>query len=82
MTQIAWAEAESSNIGAHYFDEKSQTICIRFNNGGLYVYSAPHDRYVDFINSPSMGSYLHNVLKAYPFTRMADEEELIAYLEL
>jgi hypothetical protein len=83
LEKINWAEVESSNISATYFDDRTDTICVRFNNGGLYTYMGSHKIYTDFVNSSSMGKYLHDVIKSLcPYTRMNDEAELLDYLNI
>lgn len=84
MEKIDWVAAEDSiNIEATFFCERSQTICIRFRNGGLYTYmGVNHEIYVDLTHAASMGKYLHNVLKAYPYTRWETEHDLISHLNV
>jgi len=80
LTAIGWADSDSSNISATFFHEPSQTLCVRFKNGGLYSYMAPLDIYMGLVHAESMGKYLHNVVKSYPYTRWESEDSLLAYL--
>lgn len=83
LNTITWEPVESSNISALYFHEQSQTVCVRFNNGGLYTYIGPdHEIYMNLRMSQSVGKYLHNVLKSYPYTRWQTEDELISHLNV
>lgn len=83
LKKIAWTEAESSNIQATFFDARTQTICVRFNNGGIYSYiGANEEIYMSLVHAPSIGKYLHNVLKAFPYTRWETEEELLRHLNV
>lgn len=79
--QIAWEQIESSNIQQLHHRTDRNILCVRFNNGGLYSYrGCDHEMFMNLRMSPSVGRYLHNVIKALPFTRWETEEELIEYL--
>lgn len=83
MPKINWQSVESSNIGAVAFDDKSQTICVKFNNGGLYSYIGGNEElFLNFVNANSVGKYLNNVVKALPYTRWETEEDLITHLNI
>jgi hypothetical protein len=82
LENIPWQEHDSTNINATFYDEPTGTLCVRFNSGGVYSYMAPHDVYVDFIHASSMGGYLHDVIKAYPYTRWESEMGLLMHLNV
>lgn len=83
LKKIDWTEVESSNIEAIAFDEKTQTICVKFIHGGIYSYiGANMEIYMNFRHAPSMGQYLHNVIKAFPYTRWGTETELLNHLNV
>jgi len=86
LSEIAWEEVTSSNVDAVAFDEQADTIAVRFLSGGLYSYEIHHpampsqEIYSGLRNAESVGSYLHNVIKAFPFLKWDDESELISHL--
>lgn len=80
LDKIPWAEVESSNLNATYYDNKTHSLCVRFNSGGLYAYAAPFEVYVSLVHASSMGSYLHNVVKAYPVTRYETEQAMLDHI--
>lgn len=79
---IAWTDTpDSSNVKRVYYHESTQTVCVQFQNGGLYTYLDPTEEiYMGLIHAPSVGKYLNNVLKAFPYARWYSEQELIDYL--
>ncbi len=80
---ITWEQVESSNISAVFFHEPSQTLCVRFNTGGLYSYIGPdHEIYMNLRMASSVGKYLNNVVKAFPYTRWETEQELLTHLNV
>ena len=84
LAQIPWDQVEdSSNVNSLYWHDPSQTICVRFNNGGLYSYmGAPERVYTDLCHASSVGRYLHHVVKAYPYTRWETEADLLDHLNV
>lgn len=81
LQAIPWDEVESDNIKSLYWDDATQTICVRFNGGGVYSYiGADIERYTNLRMAPSIGKYLHNVIKALPYTRWDSEQALIDHL--
>lgn len=83
IEQITWEQVDSSNVNALFFDEPSQTICVRFNNGGLYTYmGANMEIYMNLRMSESVGKYLNSVIKAFPYTRWDTEQDLISHLNV
>lgn len=84
IDQIPWDRIEdSSNIQGLYWHEPTHTVCVRFNSGGLYSYlEVPEPVYMDLRNAPSVGQYLHRVVKSYPYTRWDTEHELISHLNV
>lgn len=83
LGRIAWQDVESSNIQSVFYHDRTKTICVRFLNGGLYSYiGADYDIYMNLVHAPSVGKYLHFVVKALPFTRWDSEAELIEHLNV
>jgi hypothetical protein len=81
LEKIDWTNVESSNVKCLFFDEKTQTICVTFHNGGIYTYiGASMEIYMSLIHAPSVGKYLNNVIKSFPYTRWEDEKQLLAHL--
>ncbi len=65
-------EVSSSNIASVGYEESTQTVCVRFLNGSLYVYrGVPLMEYEGLRDAPSVGSYLHrNFKNVYPYERI------------
>jgi hypothetical protein len=82
LNKIAWTQVEeSSNVKELFFDEHSHTICVRFANGYLYSYAgATEEIYMGLVHAPSMGSYIHHVVKAFPVTRWDSDHDLLDHL--
>lgn len=81
LQSIPWTMIDSSNVKAAYRDDKHSTVVVQFNNGGLYTYMGVNlEIYMGFLHAPSVGQYLHNVLKAFPYTRHESEQDIIDYL--
>lgn len=83
LAEIPWDQVEdSSNVHSLYRHEDG-TICVRFKGGGIYTYmGAPEAVYMDLRYAESVGRYLNQVVKAYPYTRWDTEHELIDHLNL
>lgn len=80
---IPWDEVESENVGALYWDELTQTACVKFKNGGVYTYiGADIEQFTNLRMAPSIGKYLHNVFKALPYTRWDSEQALLDHLNI
>lgn len=78
---IAWDLIEDSSNVQSLYRHHDGTICVRFNGGGLYSYiGAPEEVYMDLRYAQSVGSYLHRVVKAYPYIRWSSEAELLNHL--
>jgi hypothetical protein len=84
IDSIPWEPIEdSSNIQATFWHDKTQTICVKFNSGGIYSYiGAPETVYLDLRHAQSVGQYLHRVVKAYPYTRWDTESDLLSHLNV
>lgn len=65
-------DVSSSNIQSVGYDEKTETVCVRFLNGSLYVYrGVPIHEFEGLKDAPSVGSYLHrNFKNVYPYERI------------
>lgn len=81
--KIDWQEVQSSNISAIAHNARLHTVCVKFRNGGLYTYMGVSDEiYLNLANAESVGQYLNNVVKAFPYTRWESEDALENYLNL
>lgn len=63
----------SSNLDSVGYDASSQTLRVRFNNGGLYDYHlVPEHLYKGLMNASSKGGYLDAYIKkgGYRFTQL------------
>lgn len=81
---IAWTDTpDSSNVSRVFYHEATKTLCVQFHNGGLYTYLGPSEEiYMGLVHAPSVGQYLHRVIKAFPYTRWESEAELVNYLNV
>lgn len=83
IAQLNWVDLESSNVGQAAFDDKTNTIMVKFHGGGLYSYiGGSEEIYMSFIHAQSVGEYLHRVLKTLPYTRWESEEALLHHLNV
>jgi hypothetical protein len=87
LADISWEPVEdSSNVHSLFHHPATETICVRFNGGGLYSYMghlptmSSEEIYMSLCHAESVGSYLHNVVKALPYTRWSSEAELLNHL--
>lgn len=54
----------SSNIQNVEYDPEQKVLEVTFNNGGVYAYhGVTPEIYAAFIDAPSRGGFLHNVIK-------------------
>lgn len=62
----------SSNVAELGYDEESQMVYVRFQNGTLYTYAnVPIYEYEALDNASSIGSYLNrNFKNVYPYQRI------------
>lgn len=82
QTKLNWTDTDSSNVKRVGYHEHSRTLCVQFNSGGLYSYmEVPNEHFVGLVHAPSIGRYLNDVIKSFPYTKWDDEAELIAHLE-
>lgn len=81
--KIEWVELDGSNVKRAAYHEDTQTVCVEFHSGGLYTYLGPnHEVYMGLVHANSVGQYLHRVLKAFPYTRWDNENDLADYLNV
>lgn len=82
--ELVWTNVDSSNVNRIAYEENSQTLCVEFNNGGLYVYRhVDMEVYVDFVHADSVGKYLNSAIKPYyEYEKFADEASLLNELHL
>jgi hypothetical protein len=79
---LEWVDTpDSSNVSRVMYHEPTQTICVQFHNGGLYTYlGASEEIYMSLVHADSVGKYLNNVVKSFPYTRWESEADLMDYL--
>lgn len=54
----------SSDLKSVGYDEKSQTLEIEFNGGGIYIYSkVPKEVYEHLMKADSHGKFFHRMIK-------------------
>ena len=80
---LVWTDVESSNIHSIAYDDKTETLCVRFLNGGLYSYpDVSNDLYVSLVHAESVGKYFARYVKVLPYIKWDNEAELISDLQL
>jgi hypothetical protein len=64
---------ESSTFSAVGYNAEMQVLEVQFKNGRIYQYvKVAYETYMDFMNSPSKGKFLHSsILGVYPHIRIA-----------
>lgn len=67
---ITWIDVSSSNVLAVGFENTTNEICVRFNNGSEYAYPGTEKEYNDILKTPSVGGYVSNVLKHRRFRKL------------
>lgn len=59
-----------SHLGGASYDPDTQELSVTFAGGSTGIYSGVPEDVVDaFSNAPSSGSYLHAVIKQYPYRK-------------
>ena len=68
---------KSSNIEGCHYDEESQTLTVKFKNGGRYSYGGVvKEHYDGLMGAESAGKYLTATIKgAYKHKRLDDDAE-------
>ncbi len=63
---------ESSNLASVGYDEKSKTLEIQFNHGGIYeYYDVEKEIYEALMNAESHGRYFYyNIRDDYDYSRI------------
>ena len=63
---------ESSNLASVGYDEKTKTLEIQFNHGGIYeYYNVEKSVYEELMNAESHGSYFMSMIRgAYNYSRV------------
>jgi KTSC domain len=58
------SEVTSSNVHSVGYDEPSQTLEVRFHNGGVYQFQGvTPDEHDELMSAPSIGAHLHTRIK-------------------
>lgn len=79
---VTWEHTDSSNVNRVAYHDETRTLCVEFNNGGLYTYSdVEPDHYHGLVGAISVGQYMNDVIKVlYPYNRFYNEVDLLASL--
>jgi hypothetical protein len=74
---IELTEVSSSNIESIGYDPSSNTMRIKFKDGGAYDYrDVSQSTYDALRTSPSIGQYFHrNIKGSYKFTKVTKEDD-------
>lgn len=81
LPKIDWHTVESSNICALYWDDYTQTVCVRYKGPSYFSFiGVTKVQFENLCNAPSVDKYLNHVVKAFPYTRWDDEPHLLAHL--
>lgn len=83
IEKINWVDVDSSNVKQVFHSDKTDTVFVKFHNGGLYAYMGVNEEvYMGLAGAVSVGQYLNRVLKAYPYTRYETEAEVLDHLNI
>jgi len=65
-------DVESSMLASIGYDEKTKTLEVEFNHGGVYKYlKVSKSVYEELMNADSLGSYFyHNIRDDYDYTQV------------
>lgn len=71
MNDLNWINVSSSNISRIAYDEHEQYLYVEFSKSGIYIYKNVNSiEFENFLNAPSLGSYLNNNIKPfYPYEK-------------
>ena len=65
------SNVESSGIASENYDIESQTLRIEYSSGGVYDYAnVPAEAYIRFLQAPSKGAFVNDVIKKFEFRRV------------
>ncbi len=69
---MEWQEVESSSLKAIAYDKETETLGIKFNNGGIYHYfDVSMEVYQELLNAESLGRYfLYNIRECYGYRKV------------
>lgn len=63
-------KVNSSNVYAIGYSDN--VIIVQFNNGSIYNYYNTNEKMFDnFLNAPSKGKFVHQVLKRLPYKKIS-----------
>ena len=81
---LPWIKVDSSNLDAVAYDEMTKTLCVMFQNSGLYTYNAVDmDVYTSLVTAESVGRYLNTHIKPFhPYAKWDSEAGLVSDLEV
>ena len=65
-------DVDSSMLASVGYDEKTKTLEVEFNHGGVYKYRKVSKKvYEELMNADSVGSYFyHNIRDDYDYTQV------------
>ena len=71
--QLRHEPVQSSNVHSVAYDEAHQVLEVQFRGGGVYQYVyVPKHVYDGLMSAPSVGKYMHQVVKPnYGFRKVA-----------
>lgn len=63
--EIKYTDVKSSNLEGVHYDEATQTLTVKFKNGGSYKYGGVAKEHHDgLLGAESAGSYFHKHIRA------------------
>ena len=73
LAEPQWVPVASTNVAAAKYDDRTQTLFVRFHSGGVYEYNGvSRGVYEGLLSAASAGRYVYyNIAHAYPFSRVA-----------
>lgn len=81
--KLDWTETpSSSNVHSVAYDKDTETLAVRFLNGGLYSYAGVGlEVFTGLVHAASVGRYLNTVIKGVnPYTLHVSESDLIEHV--
>ncbi len=64
MNEMERISVSSNNVASIGYDPSNSTLEVEFLNGNLYeYYNIPESVYQDFLDAPSKGTFLNQVIK-------------------
>jgi len=82
QSPLKWTEVNSSNVQALAYDPKTETLAVKFHNGGIYSYHDVEPGVLENVaNAPSVGKAFNTMVKLrYSYLKWFDEADLERHL--